>query len=221
LKVKVVDHPYVQAVLTELRNVDTGQIEFRKSLVRLGRALGFEIIKEFPTETVWVKTPLGVEAEGLRIKGMNKVVIITILRAAWPMTEGLIKVFPQARQGIVSARRVEEKGMSPDKKFEIEVSYVKIPPIGGEDTVILVDPMIATASTMEVILRKVLEHGKARRYIIASAITTPVAVERLTRVCRELGVDATLYTASIDPEINDKGYIVPGLGDAGDRAFGG
>ena len=63
MKVKVVDHPYIQAVLTELRNVDTGQIEFRKSLVRLERALGFEIIKEFPTETVWVKTPLGVEAE--------------------------------------------------------------------------------------------------------------------------------------------------------------
>lgn len=221
MRVKVLDHPYIQAVLTELRDKRTRQIEFRKSLVRLGRALGFEIIRDFKTERVWVETPLGVKAEGLRIKGVDNVVIITVLRAAWPMTEGLIKIFPAARQGIISARRMEEKGMGPDHRFDVEVLYIKIPRISNEDTVIIVDPMIATASTMEAIIRKVVECGRAERYIIVSAIATPVAIERLTKVCRELGINATLYAASIDPEINEDGYIVPGLGDAGDRAFGG
>jgi len=221
MKVKVLDHPYIQAVLTTLRDRNTTQIDFRKSLVRLGRAYGLEIIKEFETETTLVETPLGVKAKGLRIKEADKVVIVTVLRAAWPMTEGLIKVFPQARQGIVSARRVEEEGMKPGYRFDIEVSYVKIPKIEPNDVVIVVDPMVATGSTMDTILNEVVKRGKAKRYAIASAIITPIAIERISKVAKELGIDVTVYTASIDPEINDKGYIVPGLGDAGDRAFGG
>ncbi len=221
MKVKVLDHPYVQAVLTTLRDKNTTQIDFRKSLVRLGRAYGLEIIREFETETTYVETPLGVKAKGLRIKEADKVVIVTVLRAAWPMTEGLIKVFPQARQGIVSARRVEEEGMKPGYRFNIEVSYVKIPKIEPDDVVIVVDPMVATGSTMDTILNEVVKRGKAKRYAIASAIITPIAIERISKVAKELGIDVTVYTASIDPEINDKGYIVPGLGDAGDRAFGG
>ncbi len=221
MKVKVLEHPYIQAVLTVLRDKSTGQIDFRKSLVRLGRAYGLEIIKEFEVERTSVETPLGAKADGLRIKGAENVVIVTVLRAAWPMTEGLIKVFPQARQGIVSARRVEEKGMAPGYRFEIEVAYVKVPKIEEDDTVIIVDPMVATGSTMEAIIKEVVKNGKAKEYIIASAITTPVAIERLHKLSEDLGISLTLYTASIDPEINEKGYIVPGLGDAGDRAFGG
>ncbi len=220
MEVKVLNHPYIQAVLTQLRDFRTGQIDFRKSLVRLGRAFGLEIIKEFPFEEVSVKTPLGTEAKGLKIRGASNVVIVTVLRAAWPMTEGLIKVFPQARQGIISARRVEEKGMSPNGTFEVDITYVKLPNIREEDTVIVVDPMIATGSTMKAVLKEVVKAGKAKKYIIASAITTPIAVARLSRVSEELGINLTMYTASIDPEIDEKGYIVPGLGDAGDRAFG-
>ncbi len=221
MKVKVLDHPYIQAVLTVLRDRRTGQIEFRKSLVRIGRAIGFEVIKDFETEEVLVETPLNVRAKGVRICGVDKVVIVTVLRAAWPLVEGLIKIFPQARQGIVSARRVEERGMYGDGRFEVEITYVKLPRIGPEDTVILVDPMIATGSTMEEVLKLVLRGGRARRYIIVSVIATPHAIDRLSRFCRERGIDLTMYTASIDPELNERGYIVPGLGDAGDRAFGG
>jgi len=132
LKVKVLDHPYIQAILTVLRNKDTKQIEFRKSLVRMGRAFGLEMIKDFETEEVYVETPLGVKAKGLKIKGIDKVVIITVLRAAWPMVEGLIKIFPQARQGIISARRVEEKGMTPNGRFDVEISYARIPNISSD-----------------------------------------------------------------------------------------
>ncbi len=219
--VKVLKHPYIQAVLTILRDRRTGQIEFRKSLVRIGRAYGLEIIKDFELENVIVETPLGVKAEGVRIKGMDNVVIVTVLRAAWPMVEGLIKIFPQARQGIVSARRVEEKGMKPNGSFDIEVTYVKLPKIGRDDTVMIVDPMVATGSTMERVLKLVVRRGLAKKYLILSVITTEKAIERLKRVANELGINVTLYTASIDPELNRKGYIVPGLGDAGDRAFGG
>jgi len=221
MRVKVIDHPYVQAVLTTLRNRNTTQIDFRKSLVRMGRAYGLEIIREFETEECIVETPLGVSARGVRIKGADKVVIVTVLRAAWPMTEGLIKVFPQARQGIVSARRVEEEGMKPGYRFNIEISYVKIPKIRPDNTVIIVDPMVATGSTMDAVLNEVVKRGIAKKYVIASAIITPIAIERIGRVAKEIGIDVTVYTASVDPEINDKGYIVPGLGDAGDRAFGG
>ncbi|MEO3993686.1 MAG: uracil phosphoribosyltransferase [Desulfurococcaceae archaeon TW002] len=221
MDVKVLSHPYIQAVLTELRDESTGQIEFRKSLVRLGRALGFEIIRDFELERVTVKTPLGVFADGVRIKDLDKVLIVTVLRAAWPMTEGLIKIFPKARQGIISARRVEEKGMKEDMSFDIDVEYVRLPSISPEDIIIIVDPMVATGSTIETVLKILSKRGKGKRYIVASAITTPVAIDRIRRVSEDLGLNITIYTAAIDPQINEKGYIVPGLGDAGDRAFGG
>ena len=220
LEVKVVDHPYVQAVLTVLRDRRTDQIEFRKSLVRLGRAMGYEVIREFETEEVTVETPLGVKARGVKIKGYDKVVIVTVLRAGMPMTEGLVKVFPYARQGVISARRVEER-RKPDGGFEVEISYVKLPRIEPDDTVIVVDPMIATGSTMEAVLRVVASRGRARRYIIVGAIATPYAIERVRRACDELGIDAKMFVAAVDPELDERGFIVPGLGDAGDRAFGG
>lgn len=221
MEVKVLRHPYIQAVLTELRDKNTEQIEFRKSLVRLGRAFGFEIIKDFETEKVVVETPLGVQAEGVRIKDVDKVVIVTVLRAAWPMTEGLIKIFPNAKQGIISAKRVEEKGMDKEMRFDVDVEYVRIPHIRNDEIVLIVDPMVATASTMETVLNVLVRYGKAKQYIIVSAITTPIAIKRLEKISKELNINLKLYTASIDPEVNDKGYIVPGLGDAGDRAFGG
>ncbi len=219
LTVKVVKHPYVQAVLTTLRDRRTDQIEFRKSLVRIGRAMGYEIIREFEVEEVEVETPLGVKARGVRIKGYDRVVIVTVLRAGMPMTEGLVKIFPAARQGVVSARRLEER-RKPDGSFEVEVNYVRLPKITGEDTVIVVDPMIATGSTMEAVLRIVLSKGRPHRLIIVGVIATPVAIERIRRVCDELKIDATMYVAAVDPELNKDGFIVPGLGDAGDRAFG-
>ncbi len=219
-KLHVVDHPYVQAVLAQLRDRRTDQIEFRKGLVRLGRALGLEVIGGFETEEVEVETPLGVKAKGVRIKDVDRVVIVTVLRAGMPMTEGLVKVFPAARQGVISARRVEEKGMKPDRRFEVEINYVKLPKITPDDTVIVVDPMIATGSTMEKVLDILVNQGKAKRYIVVGVIATPLAVERLKEAAERLGISLDLYVAAVDPELDERGYIVPGLGDAGDRAFG-
>lgn len=217
-RIKVVNHPYAQAVLTKLRDKRTGQIDFRKGLVRLGRVLGLELVKEFEIKEITVETPLSL-AKGVTIPGMDNVVIVTILRAAMPLTEGLIKVFPAARQGVISARRVEEKGMKPGYEFEIEITYVKIPEIKPEDTVIIADPMLATGSTMVSIMDEVLKKGKAKRYFIVSVISTPIGIAKVLKKFRN--VNLKVYTVAIDEVINEMGYIVPGLGDAGDRAFGG
>jgi len=133
-----------------------------------------------------------------------------------PFVEGMLKVFPAARMGVISARRVEEKGMSDDKRFEIEVRYIKLPRIASDDTVIIADPMFATGSTALRAIDIVKKHGSPKRIILATVISTRIAIERALRADPRV----VIYTVAIDPELNDKGYIVPGLGDAGDRAFG-
>lgn len=218
-ELRVVNRNYAKSILTQLRNRNTPQIDFRKGLVRLGRILGLEIIEDLETEPIEVETPLGVIVRGIRIKELDNVIIITVLRAAWPLTEGLIKIFYSAKQGVVAARRVEEKGMH-NWEFEVEISYIKTPQILSDSVIIISDVMVATGSTLTNVLRELLKRGKARKYYVASVITTPIAIERLRKLCEELNIDLKMYTISIDPEINTKGYIVPGLGDAGDRAFG-
>ncbi|MFP3160759.1 MAG: uracil phosphoribosyltransferase [Vulcanisaeta sp.] len=216
-RVVVIDHPLAQAILTTLRDKNTKQIEFRKGLVRLGRLMGYEIVKSMDIETVEVETPLGVKAKGVRIKDLDHVVIIQVLRAAMPLVEGLVKIFANARMGVVSARRVEESHKPGSLDFDIEVTYVKVPRIFGDDVLIIADPMLATGSTIVTVLRHVLKYGNPKRTIVVSVIATRYGIER---VFKEYPF-AEIYTVSIDPELNERGYIIPGLGDAGDRAFGG
>jgi uracil phosphoribosyltransferase len=216
---KVIEKKYAQAILTHIRSKNTSQVEFRKGLVRLGRVLGLEIVEDFETEENPVETPLGVTYRGIKIKGFESVCIVTVLRAAWPLTEGLVKIFYSARQGVVAARRVEEKGMH-GTEFDIEINYVKVPKFGGNDIVIISDVMVATGSTLIAVLRELLKRGRAKKYYIASVISTPIAIEKLRKFAQDAGIDLKLYTVAVDPELNSKGYIVPGLGDAGDRAFG-
>ncbi len=203
------DSPFIMEILTELRNKDTGPIAFRKGLVKLGRYMGYEITKTMETERIRIKTPLE-ETEGIVIKDRRNVVIITVLRAAIPLMEGLIKVLDHARVGIVSASR----GKAP--KFEIEMKYVKVPQIKPEDTVIIADPMIATGSTLVKVLEEVKKYGKAKRYVIVGVLAAPEGIKKI----KEAFPEAEIFIAKIDRELNDHGYILPGLGDAGDRAFG-
>ncbi|MEM4595683.1 MAG: uracil phosphoribosyltransferase [Desulfurococcaceae archaeon] len=218
-ELRVVNRKYAQSILTQLRNRETTQIDFRKGLVRLGRILGLEIIEDYDVEEVEIVTPLNVKHRGVRIKDMENTIVITVLRAAWPLTEGLIKVFYNAKQGVVAARRVEEKGMS-NWEFDVEVSYIKTPRITSESVIIISDVMVATGSTIVRVLRELANRGKAKKYYVASVITTPIALEKIRSICEELNLVLKMYTVTVDPVVNDKGYIVPGLGDAGDRAFG-
>jgi uracil phosphoribosyltransferase len=213
---QLVTHALARDTLTRLRDVDTEQVGFRKGLVKLGRVCGYEVIDGLlETEYRQVQTPL-TETTGERVTGMDDVVIVNVLRAATPFVEGLLKAFPRARQGVISAGRDESAGMDDEGQFPIAVDYVKLPDIEPTDTVIVADPMLATGSTMCAVLDRVQEAGDPERLVALSAVSAPAGVVRVS----EQFPEATLLTVSIDDELDDDGYIVPGLGDAGDRAFG-
>ncbi len=212
----VVSHPYADHLLTILRSRSTGLRAFRETMRRMGLLLAIEISKEIPARKVYVETPLGVKAEG-RLLDTRRIVVVAVLRAALPLVEGMLEVFEDARLGLVAARRVEEKGMKPDKTFEIELNYTGIPSLGRDDVLVVADPMLATGSTLVEAVREILDRsGKPGKMVFATVISTRIAVDRL----RDRFPDAIIYTVSVDPGLNEKGYIVPGLGDAGDRAFG-
>ena len=212
----VITHALARDTLSQLRDVETEQVAFRKGLVRLGRICGYEIIDgRMETEYVEIETPL-TDTMGERLTGMENVVIINVLRAATPFVEGLLKAFPRARQGVISASRDEEAGRGADGSFPIAVDYVKLPDIDPEDLVIVADPMLATGSTMATVLESVQAAGAAPdNTIVLSAVSAP---DGLVRIGEQYpGVD--LLTVAIDDELDEHGFIVPGLGDAGDRAF--
>ncbi len=212
----LITHALAKDTLSRLRAVETEQVAFRKGLVKLGRICGYEIIDgAMETEYVPVETPLQ-ETTGERVKGLDDVVIINVLRAATPFVEGLLKAFPRAKQGVISAGRDEEAGMNADGEFPITIDYVKLPEIRAGDTVIVADPMLATGSTMCAVLEHILvEADDYENLFVLSAVSAP---EGLVRV-GEAFEDADLLTVAIDDELDDDGFIVPGLGDAGDRAF--
>jgi uracil phosphoribosyltransferase len=212
----VVTHALAQHTLTDLRSIETNQVAFRRGLVQLGRLCGYELIDErMTTEDVTIQTPL-TETTGQRVAGMDDVVIVNVLRAATPFVEGLLKAFPSARQGVISASRNEEAGMDEDGEFPIEVEYVKLPDIRPEDTVIVADPMLATGSTMCAVLSEVASgQPEPDQLFVLSAVSAPPGLRRVG----EAFPNAERITVGIDDELNHEGFIVPGLGDAGDRAF--
>ena len=211
----VITHALARDTLSQLRDVETEQVGFRKGLVKLGRICGYEIIDgSLETEYVEIETPLE-RTMGERVKGLDDVVIVNVLRAATPFVEGLLKAFPRAKQGVISAGRDEEVGME-EGEFPISIDYVKLPEIRERDTVIVADPMLATGSTMCAVLERVLEDNPDPEHLfVLSAVSAP---DGLVRVGEEFP-EAELLTVSVDDRLDENGFIVPGLGDAGDRAF--
>ena len=195
----LITHALATDTLSRLRDVDTEQVAFRKGLVKLGRICGYEIIDgAMETEYVPVETPLA-ETTGERVKGLDDVVIINVLRAATPFVEGLLKAFPRAKQGVISAGRDEEAGMT-DGEFPITIDYVKLPEIRPDDTVIVADPMLATGSTMCAVLDHVLdEAGEFEDLFVLSAVSAP---EGLVRVSESVPA-ADLLTVAIDDHLDD------------------
>jgi len=213
----LITHALAKDTLSRLRDVETEQVAFRKGLVKLGRICGYEIIDgAMETEYVSVQTPL-TETTGERVSGLDDVVIVNVLRAATPFVEGLLKAFPRAKQGVISAGRDESAGMDEEGGFPITIDYVKLPEITEDDTVIVADPMLATGSTMCAVLDHVLDDAGAdpADVFVLSAVSAPDGLLRVG----EAFPDADLLTVAIDDHLDDDGYIVPGLGDAGDRAF--
>jgi uracil phosphoribosyltransferase len=211
----VITHALARDTLSRLRDVETEQVGFRKGLVKLGRICGYEIIDgSMETEYVEIRTPLETTM-GERVKGLDDVVIVNVLRAATPFVEGLLKAFPRAKQGVISAGRDEEAGMD-EGEFPITIDYVKLPEIREKDTVIVADPMLATGSTMCAVLERILENSPEPEHLfVLSAVSAP---DGLVRVGEQFP-EVELLTVSVDDRLDENGFIVPGLGDAGDRAF--
>ena len=208
-RVTVVDHPMVMEQLTLARDRRTNQVAFRKAIYRLGRYMAYEFLRTLETQGTSVRTPLG-EAGGGKVKGNDKIVIILVLRAAIPFVEGMYKNFPMARTGVISAWR------GPPPRFPIEVNYAKIPQIHSDDVVVIADPMLATGHTLLEVARRVARQGRPRRLVFFSVIATREGIEHVSKSFPK----AEFYTCAVDPGLDEHGYIVPGLGDAGDRSFG-
>ena len=211
----MVDHRLAQEILTTLRDKRTNQITFRTGLIQLGQLMGIEIAKTMAYTEVEVETPAGVKAKGISLTDAQNVVIVNVLRAAIPFVEGLLKVLPAARQSVIGAKRIEEGVAAPSYSFRIELYYSKISTICPNDTLIIADPMLASGCTLIAVLGEVMKCCSPKRIIVASVISTPLGVSRILEKYPEVEI----FTVAVDDGLDEHGYIVPGLGDAGDRAF--
>ena len=203
----------INRYMMELRDVTIQHdpLRFRTNLDRIGELMAYEISKRLEYKETEVNTPLG---KAICREPSDKIVLGTILRAGLPFHHGFLNCFDRAENAFVSAyRKYKEKGDS----FDVLVEYLASPSIEGK-TLILVDPMLATGSSMELAYRALLGKGTPAKIHVASVIASRQSVEY---VCRCFPADrTTVWCGDIDPEINDHSYIVPGLGDAGDLAYG-
>jgi len=210
----LLDHILIQETLTSIRDRVVGLPRFRDGLITLGKLVAYELAQTMRRKRVEVQTPLA-KAKGVAISERAHLVIVGILRAAVPLVEGLSSVFPEARLGFLSARRKESKQTR--ERFDVEISYLNVPTLSEVDTLIITDPMIATGSTICKALDLILSRNakRPRRVIVAGIVATMNALRRIAS--RHPGTE--IYVAATDPRLDRRGYIVPGLGDAGDRAF--
>ena len=203
----------VSRYMRELRdvNIQGDSMRFRLNLQRIGEVLAYEISKRLEYHDEEVTTPLG---KSVVQEATDKVVLATILRAGLPFHQGFLNFFDRAENAFVSAyRRYREKG----DKFDVLVEYLASPSI-EDKTLLLIDPMLATGSSMELGYRALLEKGNPKHIHVASVIASRQAIDYVCNVFPE--EKTTVWTAAIDPAINAHSYILPGLGDAGDLAYG-
>ena len=204
---KILKNIVLQDRLTKIRNVKIDGIHFKAGLVEMGTLIGYEFASNMDIREVKVKTPLGI-ANGIKINDTENIVVVTVLRAAIPMVEGVMNVFDEAKYGMVGAWREKEP------PFKVNVGYLKIPDI-NDKIVIIVDPMLATGNTMNLIIKELKKLGTPNRLAIFNVISTEEGVEKVLANHSEVEI----YTCSIENKLKD-GYIIPGIGDAGDIAFG-
>ena len=206
MPVTEVRHPLVQHKLSYLRDRTTPTVHFRKLVEEVTLLLTYEATKDFPTEQVDIETPLEV-APMPRISG-KKVAVCPILRAGLGMLDGVLDLISGARVGFIGLYR-DEATLQP-----VEY-YVKLPQDVVERDVILLDPMLATGNSTAHAVRLVKQAG-ATNVILIAIIAAPEGIERVTSEFP----DVRIVVAAVDRGLNDRGYIVPGLGDAGDRLYG-
>lgn len=203
-------HSLVSNWVSELRDVDMQQdrMRFRRNLERIAEVVGYEISKGMPWHEKEITTPLGISNSKVLTE---QPVLATILRAGLGMHTGLLNYFDKADNAFISAYRKH----NPDGSFDIHMEYMSCPEIEGR-IIIISDPMIATGASLVKSIEFLKEEGNIKELHIVCAIACTVGIEYVTRAVPK----ATIWCGDIDDEITAKGYIVPGLGDAGDLAFG-
>ena len=205
-KVHVLNHPLLQHKLTILRNEETSTKDFRELVSEIGMLMTYEATRDLPLEEVTVKTPV---AEGTfqTIAG-KKMAIVPILRAGLGMVDGVLKMIPAARVGHIGLYR-DPQTLEPVKY------YCKMPADIANRDVLIVDPMLATGGSASAAITFMKEYG-CKHIKLMDILAAPEGIERIQKD----HPDIEIYVAAVDSHLNDHGYIVPGLGDAGDRIFG-
>jgi uracil phosphoribosyltransferase len=196
--------------IAELRdvNVQKDKMRFRRNLERIGEVMAYEISQRLNYKPLEVETPLGIAKVGVP---SDRIVLATILRAGMPMHQGLLNYFDNAASAFVSAYRRHHK----DGTFEIALEYVSCPDLNG-CVLIISDPMVATGASVELAIKSLQRFGLPEQIHVATAIASRQGLEHLRRTMPNVKV----WAGAIDDELTAKSYIVPGLGDAGDLAYG-
>lgn len=192
-------------------NIQNDSLRFRRNLERIGEIMAYEISKTLAYETIDVTTPLGTAKANVP---SDKIVLGTILRAGLAFHQGFLSYFDNSENAFVSAYR---KYKESHQSFHVSIEYIASPRLDGK-VLILSDPMLATGGSMELSYEALLTKGEPKHVHIVSAIASREAIEYCEKIFPES--NTTIWSADIDPELDENAYIVPGLGDAGDLSYG-
>ena len=204
--VHVLEHPLLQHKLSILRDEKTGVKIFRELVGEMAMLMCYEATRNLPTEQVQVKTPMGMA--DCRVLSGKKLAIVPILRAGLGMVDGILALIPSAKVGHIGLYR------DPETHLPVEY-YCKMPPDISERTVMVLDPMLATGGSASAALQFLKGYG-CKNLILMNIIASPEGVARIEKD----HPDVDIFVAAVDQGLNENAYIVPGLGDAGDRIFG-
>ena len=214
MEIKQINQPasIVNTFVAEMRDVkiQNDPLRFRHNLERMGNIFAYEISKTLTYESKEITTPLGKAAELLP---QEKLVVTSILRAGVPLHNGLLSFFDRAENGFVSAFRK----YTDDGEFDIHIEYISAPDLNGK-TVIMADPMLATGSSLELAYKAIKANGTPEHVHMVSIVASQAGVQYIKNILDDEPI--TLWLAVVDDELNAKSYIVPGIGDAGDLAYG-
>ena len=206
IKVNILDHPLIQHKLTQIRQKETSTTQFRQMINEIGGLMVYEITRDLPLEQIEIQTPVATTKANV-IAG-KKMVVVPILRAGLGMVDGILQMIPSARIGHIGIFRDEET-LQPVEYF------AKFPDGLDQRDISIVDPMLATGGSAIAAINSIKKRG-AKNIKLVCLVGAPEGVKAVN----EAHPDVTIYLASLDEKLNEKGYIVPGLGDAGDRIFG-
>nr|WP_122011967.1 uracil phosphoribosyltransferase [Maliibacterium massiliense] len=205
-KLVVMDHPLVQHKLTMIRKTDTGVKEFRELLNEIAMLMAYEVTRDLPLEDVDIETPMGPTTS--KVISGRKLGIVPVLRAGLGMVDGILRLVPAAKVGHIGLYR------DPETLKPVEY-YCKLPYDVEERELIVVDPMLATGGSASAAIQFIKDRG-GRNIKLMCLIAAPEGVKHV----QETHPDVDIFVAAVDDCLNDHGYILPGLGDAGDRLFG-